>query len=248
VNLKHGVRQIEPDPRAYGPDSTILAYLMNEVPLTRDHGYPLRAVVGGWFGMAWVKWITHIRVIEQPFFGYWQARDYFRWERSLGEPMLVPLSEMEVKAQIARPVHGAHLIAVQPYRIFGAAWSGEAPIRQVRVSTGDGEGWREARLLETKRPYAWRLWESIWTPERVGRYRLRCRAVDDAARVQPDLQRCDCESYAANWIVPVEVLREHSQCRPSQVGCAEVVDADLADYTLIRCSTRRSTIRRMAAK
>ena len=60
--------------------------------------------MGGWFGMAWVKWITHIRVIAQPILGYWQARDYFRWERTLGEPMLVPLAEMEVKAQIARPV------------------------------------------------------------------------------------------------------------------------------------------------
>ena len=106
----------------------------------RDHGYPLRAVVGGWFGMAWVKWVTHITVVEQPFLGYWQARDYFRWERSLGEPRLVPLAEMEVKAQIAHPVQGAHLIAGQPYRIFGAAWSGEAAIRQVQVCTGDGKG------------------------------------------------------------------------------------------------------------
>ena len=107
-------------------DSTLLAYAMNDAPLTPDHGHPLRAVVGGWFGMAWVKWITHVRVLEQPFLGYWQARDYFRWERGAGEPMLVPLTEMEVKAQIARPVNGASLVAGQPYRIFGAAWSGEA--------------------------------------------------------------------------------------------------------------------------
>src|SRR6516164_2091143 len=122
-------------------DSTILAYSMNEEPLTREHGYPLRAVVGGWFGMAWVKWIRQIRVVEQPFCGYWQARDYFRWDRSLGEPTLVSLAEMEVKAQIARPVSGEHLIADRPYRIFGAAWSGEAAIRQVQVCTGDGESW-----------------------------------------------------------------------------------------------------------
>jgi DMSO/TMAO reductase YedYZ molybdopterin-dependent catalytic subunit len=186
-------------------DSTMLAYSMNEAPLTRDHGYPLRAVVGGWFGMAWVKWITHIRVMERPFLGYRQARDYFRWDRGQVEPMLVPLSEMEVKAQIARPVHGAHLIAGQPCRIFGAAWSGEAAIREVQICTGDGKGWREARLLETERPYAWRLWEWIWTPEQAGRYILRCRAVDEAGRVQPDLQRSDCESYAANWNVPTEV-------------------------------------------
>lgn len=185
--------------------STILAHSMNEEPLTRDHGYPLRAVVGGWFGMAWVKWITHIAVLEQPFLGYWQAREYFRWERNLGEPSLVPLTEMEVKAQIARPVQGARLIAGQPYRIFGAAWGGEAAIRQVQVCTEDGSGWREASLLEKERPFAWRLWEYTWTPEKVGQYKLRCRAIDAAGRVQPDQQRSDFESYAANWIVPVEV-------------------------------------------
>ncbi len=184
---------------------TILAYSMNEQPLTRDHGYPLRAVVGGWFGMAWIKWITHITVVEQPFLGYWQARDYFRCERSLGEPRIVPLTEMEVKAQIARPVQGEHLIVGRPYRIFGAAWSGEAVIRQVQVCPGDGKGWREGRLLEAERPFAWRLWEYIWTPRDVGRHILRCRATDGAGNVQPDLQRSDCESYVANWIVPVEV-------------------------------------------
>ncbi|MBD9497701.1 sulfite oxidase [Ensifer sp. ENS01] len=185
--------------------STILAHSMNEEPLTRDHGYPLRAVVGGWFGMAWVKWITHITVLEQPFLGYWQAREYFRWERNLGEPSLVPLTEMEVKAQIARPVQGARLIAGQPYRIFGAAWGGEAAIRQVQVCSEDGSGWREASLLEKESPFAWRLWEYMWTPEKVGQYKLRCRAIDAAGRVQPDQQRSDFESYAANWIVPVEV-------------------------------------------
>ena len=154
-------------------------------PLTRDHGYPLRAVVGGWFGMAWVKWVTHITVVEEPFFGYWQARDYFRWERSLGEPRLVPLAEMEVKAQMAHPVQGAHLIAGQPYRIFGAAWSGEAAIRQVQVCTGDGKGWREGRLLETERSFAWHLWECMWTPEQVGPYIPRCRAIEGRDACSP---------------------------------------------------------------
>lgn len=186
-------------------DGALLAYAMNDAPLTRDHGHPLRAVVGGWFGMAWVKWITHIRVLEQPFLGYWQARDYFRWERSAGEPMLIPLTEMEVKSQIARPVNGANLIAGQPYRIFGAAWSGEAAVQHVHICAGDGKGWREARLLDTEHPYAWRLWEYVWTPQQVGSYRLRCRAADAAGRVQPEQQRSDAESYAANWIVPVDI-------------------------------------------
>jgi hypothetical protein len=112
---------------------------------------------------------------------------------------------MEVKAQIARPTNGSNLIVGQPYRIFGAAWSGEAAIQRVEVCTGDGKDWREARVINSEHPYAWRLWEYVWTPRQIGKHRLRCRAVDAAGRVQPEVQRSDSESYAANWIVPVEV-------------------------------------------
>jgi DMSO/TMAO reductase YedYZ molybdopterin-dependent catalytic subunit len=151
-------------------DSTILAYSMNEEALTRDHGYPLRAVVGGWFGMAWVKWITHITVVEQPFLGYWQARDYFRWERSLGEPRLVPLAEMEVKAQIARPVQGAHLIVGQPYRIFGAAWRSGAIYTAMSRHRWGG--------VRAARPPAFRLRELRGQLDRSGGGYGRSRATD----------------------------------------------------------------------
>jgi hypothetical protein len=152
-----------------------------------------------------VKWITEIRVVERPFLGYWQARDYFRWDHTLGEPTLVPLTETEVKSQIARPVNGATLAVGESFRIFGAAWSGEAPIIEVRVCTGDGEGWRAATLLEPETRYGWRLFELAWTPPRAGRYALRCRATDGAGNTQPEVQRTDCESYVANWTVPIEV-------------------------------------------
>ena len=186
-------------------DGVLLATHMNGESLTPEHGFPLRAIVGGWFGMAWVKWITEIRVVERPFLGYWQARDYFRWERDLGEPMLVPLTRMEVKSQIARPVNGARLQAGEPFRIFGAAWSGEAPVVAVELCTGDGLGFRPVTLLAPESRYGWRLWEHVWTPPKTGRFVLRCRARDAAGNVQPDEQRSDCESYVANWIVPVEV-------------------------------------------
>lgn len=184
-------------------DGVLLAHAMNGEPLTPDHGYPLRAVVGGWFGMAWIKWLAAVRVVPRPFRGYWQARDYFRWERGLGEPMLVPLDEMEVKAQIAQPVNGATLRAGEPFRVFGAAWGGETALALVEVDTG--EGWRPARLLEPETRYGWRFWEHVWTPPRPGRYTLRCRASDAAGHVQPAEQRSDAESYCANWIIPVEV-------------------------------------------
>ena len=186
-------------------DSTLLATSMNGETLTSEHGFPLRAVVGGWFGMAWVKWLTEIRVVDRPFLGYWQGRDYFRWDRSLGEPMLVPLDEMMIKSQIARPVNGAVLQAGQPVRIFGAAWSGEVPLAAVDLCAGDGLGWRATALLQPEARYGWRFWEHSWTPPAPGIYQLRSRARDADGREQPEKQHVDYESYVANWIVPVEV-------------------------------------------
>ncbi|HLJ56634.1 MAG TPA: sulfite oxidase [Chthonomonadaceae bacterium] len=183
---------------------TLLAYEMNGEPLTVQHGFPLRAVVGGWFGMAWVKWIKEIRVVERPFLGYWQARDYFRWEREMGEPVLVPLDEMLVKAQIARPISGSEVLLGQRRRIFGAAWGGEAPIVRVEVSVEDDD-WQPATLIGPEACHAWRFWETHWTPERAGRYSLLCRAFDAEGRVQPPESLPDRESYMANWSVPVEV-------------------------------------------
>lgn len=186
-------------------DSTLLAYAMNDEPLTAEHGFPLRAVVGGWFGMAWVKWITDIRVVERPFFGYWQTRDYFRWEREFGEPTVVALSEMEVKAQIARPVNGSRVPFGRPVRIFGAAWGGEIPIDRVEICIAGHTDWQPATLLAPEEGYAWRFWEFLWTPPQPGRYTLLCRAIDSEGNCQPDTQQSDRESYLANWTVPVEI-------------------------------------------
>jgi DMSO/TMAO reductase YedYZ molybdopterin-dependent catalytic subunit len=199
-----------------GAEGTLLAYAMNDEALTVEHGHPLRAVVPGWFGMAWVKWLTAVRIVDRPFLGYWQGRDYFRWDRSLGEPNLVPLTTMEVKAAIAQPVQGARLTVGARTRIFGAAWSGAAPIRQVEVSTSEDAAWQPARLLAPETRHAWRLWEHFWSPPKPGSYRLRCRAVDSAGNVQPEEQQPDRESYAANWVVPVEVTATVEEGTPTE--------------------------------
>src|SRR5437870_5467261 len=82
----------------------ILAYQMNGEPLTSAHGYPLRAVVAGWYGMASVKWLRRILVIDRVFRGYFQTSDYTFWEKRDGLPIqLLPVAEVEVKAEIARP-------------------------------------------------------------------------------------------------------------------------------------------------
>jgi DMSO/TMAO reductase YedYZ molybdopterin-dependent catalytic subunit len=192
--------------KARSPD-VVIAHAMNDEPLTAEHGAPLRAVVAGWYGMAWIKWLTEIRVVDRPFTGYWQARDYFRWDRSLGEPMLVPLSRMEVKSQIAQPVSGTRLRCGTPVRVMGAAWSGEAAIDAVEISVEGAEprDWSPARITPGDGPHGWVLWEYAWTPTVPGPATLRCRARDATGAAQPDRQQPDRESYGANWIVPVEV-------------------------------------------
>ena len=59
---------------ACGSD-VLLAYEMNDAPLPPQHGFPLRLVVPGWYGMAHVKWLTGISVVAEPFDGF-QMRAY----------------------------------------------------------------------------------------------------------------------------------------------------------------------------
>src|SRR5262249_16836123 len=89
----------------------ILAWGMNGKDLTAAHGAPLRAIVGGWYGMASVKWLTRIILTERPFQGFFQSLDYTYFERAHGLATLVPITEMQVKSLIARPTQGESIAA-----------------------------------------------------------------------------------------------------------------------------------------
>src|SRR5947209_7406623 len=145
---------------------------MNGETLPANHGFPLRAVVGGWYGVASIKWLSRILVTERPFVGFEQSMDYSIWERRSGIPSLIPLTEMEVKASIARPAAGDVLIANEENRIQGAAWTGESEVSKVEVSTDGGGSWQDAKLLGKPVPFAWRLWEHAWKPAKAGKYTL----------------------------------------------------------------------------
>ena len=91
-------------PRALAMEPDVLiAYQMNGQDLTPDHGYPLRAIVPGYYGMSSVKWLINIVAVTRPFQGYWQTSDYAYWDDSKGIPVRRPLAEMKLKSQIARP-------------------------------------------------------------------------------------------------------------------------------------------------
>jgi DMSO/TMAO reductase YedYZ molybdopterin-dependent catalytic subunit len=184
----------------------LLAYRMNGADLPPAHGYPLRAVVAGWYGMASVKWLTRIVVSDRPFQGYFQSLNYTYFERRHGLPTLVPITEMQVKSEIARPARGEVIAAGTEYRMHGAAWAGEPEVDRVEVSTDGGKTWQAGRLLGQVVPFAWRLWEYTWkAPAEKGRYTLQVRATDGRGRVQPASHDPDRRAYLVNHVLPVEV-------------------------------------------
>lgn len=183
----------------------VLATRMNGQPLTAAHGFPVRAVVGGWYGMASVKWLTRIVVTAKPYNGFWQSLDYSYFERENGQPTLVPVTRMVPKASIARPSLGDVVAAGQPTTVAGWAWTGEGKVAKVEVSTDGGKTWAAAKLTGEDEPFCWRKWEFAWTPAQPGPVKLVAKATDDAGRTQPETRDPDRRTYMINHLVPVEV-------------------------------------------
>jgi DMSO/TMAO reductase YedYZ molybdopterin-dependent catalytic subunit len=183
----------------------LLAYQMNGRDLSRSHGFPVRAIVPGWYGMASVKWLRRILLVERPFGGYFQTLDYSYFERRQGIPSMVPLTENEVKSQIARPARSEVVPKGQDYRVHGAAWAGESVVSKVEISTDGGKTWSEATLLGEPVQHAWRLWEWNWrTPKEAGPGSMMTRATDQRGRVQPMTRDLDRRTVMINHVVPVE--------------------------------------------
>ena len=183
----------------------LLAYEMNGEELSQSHGFPLRAVVPGWYAMASIKWLRRIIVSRFPFTGYYQTLDYAYWDRSDDLPKRTPLSEMQVKAQISHPQAGARLPVNSTVRINGSAWSAGSTVSIVEVSTDGGLEWSEANLLGEPRPNAWQLFEYTWKTSALGKRSLMARATDSLGRTQPLQHDHDRGSYMINYIMPVEV-------------------------------------------
>jgi len=191
--------------KALKPES-ILATKMNGEPLTVAHGAPLRAVIGGWYGMASVKWLSRIIVTPRRHDGFWQTIDYSIFERRAGLPSLVPVTAMQPKASIARPTLGEVVAANRPTLVTGAAWAGEAEVARVEVSVDGGVTWGDARFLADAKPMCWRLWEFPWTPAARGPVKLVARATAVSGTTQPVARDADRRTYMINHLVPVEVL------------------------------------------
>src|SRR5260370_34376657 len=124
----------------------LLAYKMNDADLPPENGFPLRAIVPGWYAMASIKWLQRIIVTDRTFTGYYQTMDYAYWARQEDTAELVSLTEIQIKAEIARPAAGDIVPANSNLRVHGAAWAGESEIIKVELATDGGATWEEAKM------------------------------------------------------------------------------------------------------
>lgn len=186
----------------------VLAYEMNGCPLPHQHGFPLRLLVPGWYGMTSVKWLTRITVASEPFEGYQMTRAYRLRQRpdEAGEP----LSRMAVRSLMVPPgipdfLTRRRFVDAGPCELVGRAWSGRGPVVRVEVSDDGGASWADATVEEPLAVHAWQKWRFNWTPPGVGDYELSCRATDVAGGAQPLEPAWNLGGYAVNAVQRVSV-------------------------------------------
>lgn len=163
----------------------VLAYRMNGADLPPQHGYPLRLVVPGWYGMASVKWLSAIKVVTKPFEGYQQAVAY-RYQQNADDAG-APVTRIKVRSLMLPPgvpdfFTRRRVLAAGPVMLTGRAWSGRAAVARVDVGI-DGK-WAPAHLEHPAGPFAWCAWSMPWVAD-PGEHELTCRAADASGAVQP---------------------------------------------------------------
>ena len=188
-------------------DEVLLAYEMNGAPLPPQHGFPLRLVVPGWYGMTNVKWLARIELVDTPFAGYQNSWSYRL--RQAEDEEGVPLDRMQPRSLMVPPgipefMTRDRTVAAGKVLLEGRAWSGHAPVEQVEVSTDGGETWDAAELEPAGEPWAWRGWSYGWNAE-PGERVLCCRARDEAGNEQPREPPWNLGGYANNAVQAVRV-------------------------------------------
>ena len=187
-------------------DDVMLAYEMNGAPLEPQHGFPLRLIVPGWYGMTNVKWLNEIEVVSKAFNG---VQMMFYRETSGADDAGTAIETIKVRSLMAPPGIAVfpslerHLDA-GPVTLTGRGWAGKNQVSRVEVSTDNGKSWRDATLDDPMGTYAWRGWNYEWlaTP---GKHTLISRATDSQGNVQPLEQVVTFYGVGNNAIARVKV-------------------------------------------
>jgi DMSO/TMAO reductase YedYZ molybdopterin-dependent catalytic subunit len=190
---------------AMGED-VILAYAMNRGPIPPQHGFPLRLLVPGWYGMTSVKWLTRITAVREPFEGFQQLAYRYRQQP---EDDGTPVTRMDPRSLMIPPgipdfMTRSRIVDAGQHVLRGRAWSGWGPIERVEVSADGGASWEAAELGGAASPYAWRSWSFDWEA-RPGTAELCCRAADGVGNEQPLEPSWNLGGFSNNAVQRVSV-------------------------------------------
>lgn len=196
-----------PVEKAIHPD-TLIAYELNEEPISFEHGYPLRLIVPQWYAMASVKWLKRITVIQHRFKGPFQDIDYNYYPYKDSDQGKTPVTNINVSSIIQQPLNyttlntGIHVIK-------GIAWTGRGVILEVEISTNGGVSWNKAELTQdVSQPYSWTLWKYSWNVVHKGEYKIMSRAKDSFGRIQPLNAIWNRKGYGYNAVYVIHVKVE----------------------------------------
>ena len=165
-------------------DGTILAYDMNRSPLTNDHGYPIRAIVPGFYGMMNPKWITEIELVDKTYEGFWQRKGWTNEGiKNIYSSIVVPGSQ-PITDRFPHTVTDNSFTVGKSIPIAGIAFSGDRGISKVEVSIDGGKTWKTAVVKDPLSQYTWVLWTSQFTSESKGAFDIVVRATDKTGQVQ----------------------------------------------------------------
>jgi DMSO/TMAO reductase YedYZ molybdopterin-dependent catalytic subunit len=168
---------------------------MEGAPIPREHGGPLRLIVPSWYGMASVKWLARVTLLDRPFEGFFQ-KDRYVIEGQ-------PLRNIEPRAVITSPLDGAEVHGA-PLEVRGYAWSGYAPVERVELSGSGGGPIASSTWSEDGARYAWREFE-FRVPLDPGDHVLVARATDRKGTSQPLSPRWNTLGYANNAARPTRI-------------------------------------------
>ena len=187
----------------------MLAYAINGQLLPPQHGFPLRLIVPGWYGMTSVKWLRSITLIDHDFEGYQQNRAYrYRMSKDVpGDPVMRILPRaLMVPPGVPEYMTRSRFLSPGRVTVEGRAWSGRAPIARVEFSADGGQSWDDAKLEAAPSPFAWRRWAYEWDATQVGEHELCARATDEAGNTQPLEQAWNAEGVQNNAVQRVRAV------------------------------------------
>ena len=187
-------------------DDCFVAYGQNGDVLRIEQGYPIRAIVPGWEGPFNVKYLKHIKVVDEPYNAWNESMNHSIPRPDLGGKARWYHFQWGPKSVITRPSAGMEMRKGY-VQITGLAWSGAGRVQKVDVSVDGGKNWREAKLdtpIHSKAHTRFKFdWE--WTGQEAT---IMSRTTDETGDVQPTLAE-----VSKNWQIPLEDWKKQEKPR-----------------------------------